>query len=89
MGAPALLALAGSHPLLDRTHSASHACLLLRSLRKFLNLPTFLIANDWNRGETWAHSHDYFEISGAGDTTNGNVLQERVHILFGMFIKGA
>jgi UDP-N-acetylglucosamine 2-epimerase (non-hydrolysing) len=61
---------------------------LTYSLKKFLNLNTYLMANDWNDRDTWAHSHDYFDISSSGDTTHSNALYERSHILFGLFMKG-
>lgn len=35
-------------------------------LKKFLGIPTILMATDWSLSDTWAASQDYFEMSASG-----------------------
>jgi hypothetical protein len=58
------------------------------SLRKFVNVNTYLFPTDWGRGETWGASQDYFEMSSAGDTTVDNSLELRSFILYANILKG-
>jgi hypothetical protein len=79
--------VAGSQDITSRWETGEDFHLTC-SLRKFLNIETILFPVAEKDEDTWGHSHDYFDISGSGDSTAGNTLTLRSNILYGNLLRG-
>ena len=61
---------------------------LTYTLRKYMGLPTHLLPVSDSDGETWAHSHDYFDVAKGTESTNGRLWDMRPIIFYNMMQRG-
>jgi hypothetical protein len=57
-------------------------------LRKLEGLPTFLLPSDMGDPATWGHTHDFIDISAAGDSTSDFMHKYRSNVAYGHFAQG-